>query len=274
MSLRRLIVPLSLSVALHGLFVGLAWLLPSSARPFSGESGDSTSLRVSIAFSRPRAPRPAEASTLPHDLEPVVSIPAGPGIAIDPPSFPTAPVSSDPPAPGGASTGSRTLLTAPATARRIVYLLDCSVSMGPSGALKRGIEEVLAASNRLSPEASFQIIPYNRVALPLLPGWQRPDAATLAEVENKLLALRATDGTHHAQALNKALASQPDLIFLVTDAEELTFADVRAITRRNQGRAVIHVVELARGRAERFDSLLSQLAANNGGTHRRVSPDF
>src|SRR5262245_14003409 len=176
----------------------------------------------------------------------------------------------DGPAASGAP---QPLLKAPVEARRIVYLIDHSMSMGASGALKRARKEVVTSLRALPPDARFRVVAYNRAATPLLSGdWLTPDEATLAAVEQRLNELTATGLTKHVPALRQALLTRPDLLFWVTDADDLGEDAVREVTRFNNNGASIHVVELAAGRGDPR-GLLARLAESNRGTHRRVAPE-
>jgi hypothetical protein len=167
-------------------------------------------------------------------------------------------------------------LPVPPAARRVVYLLDRSLSMGESGALDRARRELAASLGRLPPGARFQVIVYNRRADPLAgggPDGLRPaDAESVREAARWVAALPASGSTDHVPALLRGLALRPDVLYLLTDADDLSAADVRAVTARNLGRAAIHAVELSRRHAERPDGPLRRLAEANGGTYRRVPP--
>jgi hypothetical protein len=62
----------------------------------------------------------------------------------------------------------------------------------------------------------------------------------------------------------------PDVLYLVTDTDEMATAEVDAVTHLNQGRTVIHAIELTARPDPRPDSPLRRLAAGNRGTYRRV----
>jgi hypothetical protein len=149
--------------------------------------------------------------------------------------------------------------------------------MGPSRALECAKRELLASLARLPVATRFQIIPFHRQAEPL----RINDRTTLLPVtdENlrqvalKLKAQEATGGTNHLEALRRGLAYRPTVLFLITDADDLRPEDVRQATKANQGRTVIHAIEINRRSAARPDSPLRQLAASNGGTYRHVTPE-
>jgi hypothetical protein len=160
----------------------------------------------------------------------------------------------------------------------VVYLIDRSVSMGPSGALETARKELLASLRHLPPATRFQVILYNRRAQPLVID-RRTDLLmaspeTVEAVARIMADLQPSGGTDHAQALRAGLVLRPDVLYLVTDADELGLAEVLAVTRFNQerSRSIIHVVELNASRQHFSDSPLAQLATANGGTFRRVGP--
>ena len=158
-------------------------------------------------------------------------------------------------------------------ARSVVYLVDRSISMGFHGALIRARREVLASIHRLPPTTRFQIIAYNREAEPLAidghAGMLSPDEKTLRLVDDALSGLRAAGGTDDGRALRRAIAFHPDVLYLLTDADDVSLDDVRTVTRLGDRRTVIHAVELSAG-GSRPNSPLHKLAADNGGGYRRI----
>jgi hypothetical protein len=140
--------------------------------------------------------------------------------------------------------------------------------MGLSGALAVARRELLAGLDALPPEAQFGVILYNRQAesIGLLPATEANRAAVARRVEG----LRAEGGTDHLAALRRALALDPDVIFFVTDADEMTTEQVRNVALLNRGRAVIHAVELNNDGERRDETPLKMLARQSGGTHRVV----
>jgi hypothetical protein len=158
----------------------------------------------------------------------------------------------------------------------VVFVVDRSLSMGPSGAWAAARATLLASLRRLPPGTRFQVIAYNRAAEPLCVDGQRgllpADAATVEKVARLLAEVCPSGGTNHGAALRRGLLLRPGVLFFVTDADELSLAEVRDVADLNKGRAVIQVVEVNGSRAERGAGLLRRLAAENRGAYRRVAP--
>jgi hypothetical protein len=159
-------------------------------------------------------------------------------------------------------------------ARSVVFVLDRSISMGPSGALAAARREVLSSLQALPPETRFQVVAYNKrvESSPVQPrdGLLPATPEAVAGVAGWLEGLAAEGGTDHARALLRGLIWRPEALYLVTDADDLAEADVNRITRINAGRTAIHVVELGRGGTD--TPALRRLAESNGGRHHRLAP--
>ena len=56
-----------------------------------------------------------------------------------------------------------------------------------------------------------------------------------------------------AQALRLALSLAPEVVYLLTDADDLSDADRALVTHLNRGRAVIHTIELNTSNRDRTD---------------------
>jgi hypothetical protein len=97
------------------------------------------------------------------------------------------------------------------------------------------------------------------------------------EVTRKVVAvvdaLRAEGGTDHKHALFEAMLLKPEVIYWVTDGDDLTAQTVAEVTRRNKGQCAIQVVDAnPRGR-EPEPNLLRRLADGNGGAYRTLKPE-
>jgi hypothetical protein len=172
---------------------------------------------------------------------------------------------------GGHGTG---VLRAPATTKRVVYVIDRSLSMGLNGALAAAKRELLAGVESLPADGQFQVILYNGLAEPLAAGGRTgllpADEENRRAVARTVEGLRAEGGTDHLAALRRAVGLGAEVIFFVTDADEMTVGQVRNVTLLNGGRAVIHAVELNNDGEPRAETPLKLLARLNGGTHRVV----
>ncbi|REJ86785.1 MAG: VWA domain-containing protein [Planctomycetota bacterium] len=226
---------------------------------------------------------------VPLDLPQSVSPPLI-GIGADP-SLPSADslvdsiLSSAPGAPGGPASpsdgepGGTTFLGASATGNRFVYVIDRSWSMDDYGALRAAKNELASSLQRLDATQQFQIIFYNDQGQVILTSnagrfdffWgtdtQRLDAV------RQLRSVRASGGTDHVPALQKALSYDPDVVFFLTDGQEppLSTRDLESIGRRN-AKARIHCIEF--GDTTRTDAgeidpgnWVQKLAQQNGGKY-------
>jgi hypothetical protein len=137
-------------------------------------------------------------------------------------------------------------------------------------ALTVGRQEVLTSLSRLPAGTLFQVIPFNQLPQPLLLNGRYAlaplESATLVQARRALDDLQPSGSTNLGRALHDGLALRPDVLFLLTDSDELSPADLRAVTTFNQRRTVVHAVELSRRRHVPDGSPLRQLAADNRGT--------
>ncbi len=283
-TLRGLAVPLFLSLAVHGVLLLALWCWPVHPR---GPALSIECTRISLdtclldrdPSTNPPRHRPP-AGSVSTDLNPQLI--EAPPVVSEGPVAPSPTISSLPPR-AGTTAGSGPSVSAsgvrgglfplPATAASVVYVLDRSVSMGVDNKLDLACRELLASLKRLPPATRFQIIAYNTCAEPLVING-RIDLlpAEPAIVEQAALALgnlTASGDTNHANALRRGLMLHPDVLYLVTDADDLTREQVEFLTRCNQGSS-IHAIELTRRRNPRPDNPLAQLARGNGGSYRRV----
>jgi hypothetical protein len=297
--LARFAAPVILSLALHSLLVLAIWRVPTSQPVGSADADpslaptendcllrldDSPSRTKSVAPTpKPREDRSLVQATFEVHLAPLPAAPAPlPPKRIASPDTPG--IGADAPAasPGGSGDGSGNgneacALPVGRSARSVVYVVDRSMSMGFHGAFVRARREVLASLRRLGPETRFQVIAYNRDAEPLRIngryGLLDSDENTIRQVAEAVTALRPAGGTNHGLALRRALVFHPDLIYFLTDADDVNLDDVKTVTRLADHRTIIHTVELNGGRKGRLDGPLHRLAADNGGTYRRLDPE-
>lgn len=175
---------------------------------------------------------------------------------------------------GSGGPGGTSFFQVGAPAHSVVYVLDCSASMGWNKAFSHAKAELLATLQQLPPDVQFQVLPYNHQEPHCLVA---PDRLRLAQPEvvaqfvQALTALLSGGSTNHVAALRRALLLNPEVIYLVTDGGDLTLKSVQEVSAANQGRTIIHVIEMVGHRTPPLDDPLLQLARGNRGTYRAVS---
>jgi hypothetical protein len=260
----RLIAALGLSIGLHlGLLILLGLGPRPASRPALRRGTGGVPLRVCVEDWRPR--RAAAVVSAKEYIKADVDVGVGAAPVVSEASEGPGGVSAGPASPARASRG---MLSVPGSVRRVVYLIDRSGSMALSGGLGRARDEVCAALEALPADASFQILIYNQGVRALRPasaeGLIRADVGNVEKARAGLEDIHAAGSTNHAAALRAALYLRPDVLFLLTDADDLTEAVVNDITRLNRGRSAIHVADLSRTGA--VNPALAALARRNGGT--------
>ncbi len=156
----------------------------------------------------------------------------------------------------------------PIAARRIVFALDRSLSMGLDGCFTRARAELVCCLDSLSGGTAFQVVLYNRAADTIPEGGAqllKVDSEVLRDVKQALAGIRPEGGTDHEKAFELALGFDPEVIFLVTDADDLTPAQLRHITSVNRNRVIIHTIDVSR--RLKAAGMLAELASQNGGMH-------
>jgi hypothetical protein len=151
-----------------------------------------------------------------------------------------------------------------------VYVFDRSLSMqGP--ALVAAKRELLASLSQLQPVQQFQIIFYNEKPKIMPPGLLLfADDNGRRQSESFVGGITAAGGTDHVSALELAIRLQPDVIFLLTDADEppLSARELNAIHQKNT--AIINVIEFKTGSEAPKRSSLRQLADQNRGEYKQI----
>ena len=145
--------------------------------------------------------------------------------------------------------------------------------MGRHGALEAACRELAASLQRLPTGARFQVIVYNRQASLLLTqhaDWLKPTPAIIDEACAVLARQVAEGSTNHEPALKMALRLKPDVIFFLTDADDLMPEHLQLVESLNQEHATIHTIELTTRNRERTWMPLQVLARQNRGTYQAV----
>lgn len=115
-----------------------------------------------------------------------------------------------------------------AAGRSVVYLLDCSGSMGEFGKLDRARDTLLSTLQGQQPGVRVQIVTYNSTARLLLPSTVT-SAATLAMASTQLGAITAAGRSNHVEGLRMAASLRPDYIVWLTDADDLAPAKLKPV---------------------------------------------
>lgn len=169
------------------------------------------------------------------------------------------------------------VLRVPGHCRSVVYVIDQSSSMGLHGGLEAARKELLASLETLPAETTFQIVAYNRTVHPLLQ--QQTSSLVAATTASKarareLLSALATEGqTDHVNALKAALRLEPEMVYWLTDADDLGDPDVREVLHYNRRHIPICAVGVTSS-ARRVDNPpLQTLARMTGGTYAPLSTE-
>jgi len=182
-----------------------------------------------------------------------------------------------PPSQGGVKGGSNRELPpgaktiffgVPTSGASVVYVIDRSASMGLEGRLQRAVAEAIVSLNELPATTRLQVIAYASSPDKLMPGPSLTAAEPMAITTacERLRSLAAEGGTDHARALKSALIMNPDVVFFLTDEDELTANDVKSITEYNRGRSAIHAICLVDPGSG--SSPMKELAKRNRGEFR------
>jgi hypothetical protein len=157
---------------------------------------------------------------------------------------------------------------------KFVYVIDRSGSMTHRDRIGAAKRELLASLAKLPPDAQFQVIFYNTDPMLILES--TPPKLHFATDHNKLRASRGIEalisegGTEHLRALQLALTLQSDVVFFLTDADDLRPQDVATATELNKDGAKIHTIEFGLGAAVDQQNQLRELANQNGGSYRYI----
>lgn len=161
------------------------------------------------------------------------------------------------------------------TAHSFVYVIDCSGSMATHDAIDLAKRELIASLDQLPPDARFGIIFYTTDFSIFRDPSGRP-ALMPATSENKerlrarLLQVRPDKGTVPRPAVEAALSLNPEVVFLLTDGQEISYKDVETLsTHRNSTR--IHTIDFGGASPAPETAPLRRLAALSGGTYRHVN---
>ncbi len=150
--------------------------------------------------------------------------------------------------------------------KTVVYLLDCSSSMGP--ALSRAKAIVRESLKQLGPDAKFQLVAYNGGAETCFPTTSVADAEHLAAA-NKWLDRRTAEGrSDHLRGFREALAAKPDALFVLTDADDFDAKEVKTLAAITPSRVFVSAAIFGRPPAVTGSSPLEQFTRQRNGAVR------
>lgn len=273
---KGLAVPFLLSLAVHGLLLATLVFWPTRT-PHGRLTIEDTRISLeACSIDASAASTQEEREFSPRLIESPVTAPAsaifaGPTLSIPRQAFHASTGAGSPTGSGSGTTGS--LFPLPESAASVVYVLDRSMSMGMGNKLEAACRELLVSLRHLPPKTRFQIIAYNNGAQPLFIAGRNDllpaEPAIIEQAAGVVSRLTASGGTDHVNALRRGLALRAEVLFFLTDADDLPAAQIDSLTRANHG-TVIHTLDLSGGRQPRPDGMLARLARANGGSYRRV----
>jgi von Willebrand factor type A domain len=159
-------------------------------------------------------------------------------------------------------------------ASSFAYVIDCSGSMSNRGALRIAKAELLNSLDRLPPDAMFTVVFYSVRATVFpdangMPALMPATRDNKARLRTRLNAIHPDGGTDHGVALRAAIATKPEVIFFLTDAERMEVDDAKAL-RDEAGAIRIQAIEFGDGPVSGATSPLRDLATGTGGTFRHI----
>lgn len=157
-----------------------------------------------------------------------------------------------------------------------VFVVDRSASMGSGNryVLEAAKQELVAAIAGLQDNHRFQLVFYNERVESFVPSnkpWPEATAAHKQRALNFIRGVVPAGQTKHFLAIAEGLRLEPDVLFVLTDAQEpaLTPGERATLKRLNRG-ATIHTVEFGFGKLPDGVNSLQRLAAENRGQHRYI----
>ncbi|WP_152052396.1 VWA domain-containing protein [Tautonia marina] len=160
-------------------------------------------------------------------------------------------------------------------ATSFVYVIDRSASMTNRSSIDMAKRELLASLRRLPADARFGVVFYNERANPFLDAAGQPrlmpaDSANKARFESRLAAIPADGGTNHVDALLAAYAMKPEVIFFLTDADDMTDREAEQLIRA-AGSIRVQAIEFGIGPDSGLSVPLRTLANATGGGYRYIN---
>jgi hypothetical protein len=151
----------------------------------------------------------------------------------------------------------------------VVYLLDRSSSMGVGGLLKFATAAIKSSLAQLGPDVRFQVVAYNGGTGQLASGPLPADSVNRQRAAEWMDGLMAEGRSDHIAGFRDALWCQPDVIFLLTDADDLDEKETRAIRSLVRRPAQVHAA-ICGSQRDRTNSPLERLVRDLGGELQHV----
>jgi hypothetical protein len=146
-----------------------------------------------------------------------------------------------------------------------VYVVDCSESMIDEDRFARATIELRRSVLALKQPQRFEVIFYNKTAIPM-PGGPKPRSADTTQ-KNQLLAwlrlIEPVGTTDPRRALQQALSLRPDAVFLLSDGE-FPNGTVEDVIKQNTQLIPIHCIDLAGGLG---GNQMERIARTSGGRY-------
>jgi hypothetical protein len=158
-----------------------------------------------------------------------------------------------------------------ARGRSFVFVVDCSGSMQGTR-FERAISELRKSVGQLDPDQKFQIVFFNDQPVPLFHSKYSnqliPATRTaMTEVFRWIDSRQAHGGTVPDEALKRALALKPDVVFFLTDADRVPRQVRTLIADHNQHGSTVHTIAFGHKGGE---TLMQGIAADHHGRYRFV----
>jgi hypothetical protein len=154
------------------------------------------------------------------------------------------------------------------------YVIDSSGSMATRNSLDVAKSELLASLEKLTPDARFGVLFYSTKIIDPVVLDGKP-SLVVATAANKELArtgigtIVPDGGSDHMLALRAALALHSEVIYFLTDADQMTNDEVTDILAK-AGTTRIHCVEFGRGIDIGGSGPLRRLARATSGSYRYI----
>jgi hypothetical protein len=155
---------------------------------------------------------------------------------------------------------------------KFVYVFDRSDSMSePQGRpMAAAKAELIASLRNLDRTHQFQIIFFNHAEPVVFNPTGQSGRLVFGDEANRRLAERFVNsispsgGTQPEDALVIAVNMRPDVIFFLTDGQDLTLSTIDRVTRLNRGTAYINAIEFGAGQGRPNQMMLNLARRNNG----------